>query len=631
MPSMRFANVLMETTPRALSYPTMYYHTNQPVSVNPDTREWSIERAGTIDFTTYFNSLSVLKLQRYTRATAFHLHVELKGAACTVTQTKAYPLSSEPELEPNVTESLPASEDWQSVNLDLSVDPELVLAGFQVETTGKVTGRNAYYTLDIDGDLSNVELSLSTTTFKKEAYITKNIELVKKEILASSNDIANHFRMHVIDNGSTLPYKELSDDKVTVSPNENVGGAGGFARGMIESMEQDVPATHVLLMDDDVEVSPESIMRTYNLLRIVKPEYSEAFVSGAMLNYEDVQDMKEDTGFIDPNIGTCVAAKIPLQVTKFVDIVFNEAYDENLKVGNGRRYAAWWYCCIPMSLIKRNGMPLPVFVRYDDVEYGIRCNPTFMTMNGLGIWHSKFEIRYNAAVERYQSIRNGMIAQMTTGLAPSIDTFLRELHNQVDLELKKFNYTDAVLALEGFEDFLKGPEFIKQPVAQEKFMQANRNKEKLVSFPELQKMADDMGLEGFDVTKLTRQMIDNDKPRTLPQRAFDFLTSNGQRVLHSTIHSPKRTSGKDYALIPSAGWIYPSGSIHGENIIVAVDWFNRKGTIRVKDLKRYNEVVKRYKRDLAYFKKHRDSLERDYKAAVTELTSIPYWKKYLGI
>ncbi len=89
------------------------------------------------------------------------------------------------------------------------------------------------------------------------------------------------------------------------------------------------------------------------------------------------------------------------------------------------------------GVIKRNGMPLPVFVRYDDVEYGIRCNPTFMTMNGLCIWHSKFEIRYNAAVERYQSIRNGMIAQMTTGLAPSIDTFLRELHDQVDLELKK--------------------------------------------------------------------------------------------------------------------------------------------------------------------------------------------------
>ena len=128
---------------------------------------------------------------------------------------------------------------------------------------------------------------------------------------------------------------------------------------------------------------------------------------------------------------------------------------------------------------------------------------------------------------------------MTTGLAPSIDTFLRELHDQVDLELKKFNYTDAELALKGFEDFLKGPDFIKQPIVQEKFVQANQEKEKLVSFPELQQMADDMGLEGFDVSKLTRQEIDNDKPRSIQQRAFDFLTINGQRLLHSSIHGAK--------------------------------------------------------------------------------------------
>lgn len=625
MPSMRFANVLMETTPRALSYPTMYYHTDQSVSVDPETREWTLGGTGTTDFTTYFNALSVLKLRKYTRATGFHLHLEIKGARCTVTQTKAYRLSPEPELEPKVSAVTKGGNAWESVDLTLNVDDEMVLAGFQIKTTGKVTCRNAYYTLDIDGDLADVELSLSTTTFKKESYITKNINLVKKEILDSDNDIAKHFRMHVIDNGQTLPYEELSDDKVTVSPNENVGGAGGFARGMIESMEQDVPATHVLLMDDDVEVSPESIMRTYNLLRIVKPQYSEAFVSGAMLNYEDVQDMREDTGFIEPNIGVCVPAKPPLQVTKFVDIVYNECYDETMSVKKANRYAAWWYCCIPMSVIKRNGMPMPIFVRYDDVEYGIRCKPTFMTMNGLGIWHSKFEIRYNAAVERYQSIRNGMIAQMTTELAPSIDTFLRELRDQVNLELKKFNYTDAELALAGFEDFLKGPDFIKKPVAQECFMKANREKEKLVSFEELQKQADSMGLEDLDLSTLTRQVIDYDKPRTWTERAFDYVTCNGHRVL---VTKPKN---KDYVVIPSAGWIYPAGMIHDEKIIVAVDWFNKKGIIRTKNVDRYKEVMKRYKRDLAYFKKHRSRLEQEYKAARKTLTSIPFWKQYLGM
>lgn len=38
---------------------------------------------------------------------------------------------------------------------------------------------------------------------------------------------------------------------------------------MIEAMEQAPRATHVLLMDDDVSISPESIIRTFNLLSIV--------------------------------------------------------------------------------------------------------------------------------------------------------------------------------------------------------------------------------------------------------------------------------------------------------------------------------------------------------------------------
>ena len=59
--------------------------------------------------------------------------------------------------------------------------------GIQIETTGAIVVRDAYYTLDIDGELTDIELSLSTTTFKKESYITKNIELVKKEILGSDN------------------------------------------------------------------------------------------------------------------------------------------------------------------------------------------------------------------------------------------------------------------------------------------------------------------------------------------------------------------------------------------------------------------------------------------------------------
>ena len=639
MSSIRFANVLLETKPRALSYPTMYYHTDQLFAPDTRTGDWTVAGAGTVDFTTYFNALSVFKLLKYTRATSFRLHIEVKStASVTVTQTRAERLSMTPQLVESVTETVRGDGKWHEVALDIMTDPATVIAGFQIVTQAKTAIRNGYYEVEFDGEARDVELSIATTTFRKEKFIERNIELVKTELLGSDYDIANHLTMHVIDNGSTLPAAELSDEHVAVTPNENVGGAGGFARGMIESLEQSTPATHVLLMDDDVEVSPESILRTYNLLRIVNDEYSEAFVSGAMLNIEDTQDQKEDTGFISTYDGSCVPAKPPLQVTKFVDVVYNECYDEQLNVPtDAHRYAAWWYCVIPTTVIKYNGLPLPVFVRFDDVEYGIRCNPKFMTMNGICVWHAKFDIRYNAGVERYQTIRNQMIGQMVTGLVPDTKTMLHSLHHMVDLECRKFNYTDAELALAGFEDFLKGPQFIMQPVAQECFMRANREKEQLVPFDELREQAEQLGITDFDPDMLTRQMIDFDEPRSLKQRAFDYLTHNGQRFGSSKLIVQK-FSGKDgedtadrieYTIIPSAGWIYPAGMIHKENVIIAIDWATRKGVIRVKDVQRYRDVQKRYKRDLAYYKKHAERLSREYLAAAPQMESVAFWKQYL--
>ena len=47
-------------------------------------------------------------------------------------------------------------------------------------------------------------------------------------------------------------------------------------------------------MDDDVKILPESIIKTYNLLRCLKPEYRDHFISGAMLYYEKMHVQHED-------------------------------------------------------------------------------------------------------------------------------------------------------------------------------------------------------------------------------------------------------------------------------------------------------------------------------------------------
>lgn len=620
MTSMKFANILLETNPRSVAYPALYCRSDHPVIFNEAQGEWEMYGAGTFDFSTYFNSLSVRKLKQFTKAKSFTLHLELKGAACEVQQTMGDAFARDPIEVEGVHRGLSASRQWQSVDMPLTITDDMVIVGFIIKTEGSVDIRNSYYELEIDGDLNDVELVLSTTTFKKEAFIERNIGLVKEQIVESADPIAKHFHMYVMDNGRTLDAEKLTSDRITVIPNDNVGGAGGFTRGMITAMEQDPKATNILLMDDDVAVSPESIKRTYNLLRILKEEHREDMVSGAMLNYEVGEDQWEDIGNMTPQ-GTFAGCKPGMRLTLFEDLIYNEMFTPT-KWQRNNMYAAWWYCCIPISVIEKNGLPLPVFVRCDDAEYGIRCKTGFITMNSLCVWHMSFFERYNAAVERYQTTRNTMIAQATCGMAPDAD-FMKELHNNIRLELKKFGYANAELCLDAFEDFLKGPEFIKKPGQSEKsFMAANRNKEQLVDFETLQSRADqDPELAGFSIKNVDRQLIDGDKSRSLAERLEDLITDNNQRYI--------KKDGAGYAVIPLQGWLYPAGAIRGKHKLVVLDWYNRKGTIRTKDVQRYQKIKKRYMRDLKYYKANINRLRKEYAAARAELTSVEYWKNYL--
>lgn len=623
MEMFKFSNIILENNPRAVAYPSLYCRSTKQVVFDESKNEWMLFGSGVYDFTTYFNSLSVDKLKRYTIATDFYLHLEIKGAKCSIVQTFANAFSSCPEKLEDTRIDFESSTSFHSVDIKLQVLKGTVLVGFEIETEGIVSISNSYYSVSLPSGPRNVELVLATTTFRKEPYIKSNIELIKSDILGSDEEISRHFTMHVIDNGRTLDADELESDHVYIHPNSNVGGAGGFAYGMVLALKQSVKATHVLLMDDDVAVSSESIKRTFNLLRIVNNEYSEAFISGAMLNFSSGDQQWEDMGFMSVD-GGCRAIKAPLRMSNFDEVVLNETYWVPTDMRNpAHRYAAWWYCCIPTSAIEKNGLPLPYFVRYDDAEFGARCKPRFMTMNGLCIWHEAFNVRYNAAVERYQTTRNAFIAQATTGFAPMTD-FEKVLIRNVHLELKKYGYENAELCLDAFEDFMKGPDCYSAPgFAEESFMRANRNREKLISLDDLQQKVRELGFSDFSFDKVDRQLIDSDKPRSIKDRCIDYLTDNYQ---HRLIRN-----GDGYVVIPEAGWAYPAGVIRNKKIIIAVDWYNKKGTIRTRDISRYNTIIKRLKKDLASYHANKKKIDAQYGNSREKVTSLDFWEKYLGI
>ena len=52
MPSIQFANVLLETNPRSVSFPSLYCESDQPVVFDARLGDWVMYAQGVYDFTT---------------------------------------------------------------------------------------------------------------------------------------------------------------------------------------------------------------------------------------------------------------------------------------------------------------------------------------------------------------------------------------------------------------------------------------------------------------------------------------------------------------------------------------------------------------------------------------------------
>ena len=468
----KLSNVVLKIEDHMADYPEVYYRTDSlaggSACFNEDKSALAL--SGKIDFLTYFNCCSVEKWQKYANIQKIMLHLELSGDAVALQFNGMSHKDAQPVVlaeGQRLIGGIEKNNGHKIYEVELPVTNKDI-AGFVLQVRGAAYLYDAYYFTEVEeNDINPVKLALSTTTFKKEEYIVPNIDLVKREVLGSSDPVAEAFHMFVVDNGRTLDAEALSDDGVTVLPNKNVGGAGGFARGMMEALASSKGFTHILLMDDDVKVSAESLKRTYNLLALAQGNYRDAFINGAMLAIEQPNLQFEDVSFVIKSGAYHRVKEDKLYVDQIKDVAKNESI--NVEVPNA--YGAWWYSCIPLKVVREKGLPLPVFVRCDDVEYGIRTNPTYMTMNGICVWHEGFEGRFRPSVDCYQYIRNFMIMIAVDDCA-SEKMFVVRWERNIRLHLRTMEYDTVELFLDGMEDYLKGPEHLAS-VSGEELMKKN--------------------------------------------------------------------------------------------------------------------------------------------------------------
>jgi len=263
-----------------------------------------------------------------------------------------------------------------------------------------------------------------------------------------------------VDNGQTLE-KTIEGDNVRLFPSKNVGGAGGFTRGMIEAIRSDEQFTHVLLMDDDVEFFTESFDRTRNLLRYVKPEHQRAFVSGSMFSTNAPAALYETLALRDGLWVRPLHSR--LDVVHFHNVLVNDVVPKEIfETPEPNVDSAWWYCCIPVANVETAGLPMPLFIRGDDVEYAWRHNGTHhISLNGICVWHEAFENRINPVTDNYFLPRNMFIlnAMYVRGFQSWV---WRHFCSWFARFLLRYDYPCAEILLQAMEDLLRGPECLRE-------------------------------------------------------------------------------------------------------------------------------------------------------------------------
>lgn len=587
-----------------LDHQELFYRAPGALQSDTETPNLHLKAGSRIEFNTYLNGLSSLKWKTYTGAEEIALHLcitgnielklcgySLKGEepVSTVLVTKSFQCDSKMEISIVYPENC-----YQMLAFEIIADTETILFG-------------GYYSAKLpESSLHGVELAITTTTFRKEEYIKKNVNRIRTGLIERFPEESAHIQMHVVDNGRTLKDEDIpADPHFHLHSNPNAGGSGGFARGMMECMHQTPKATHVLLMDDDVLILPESLYRTYQLLKALKPEFRECFIGGAMLQLEKKNIQHEDIGCItNKNMFKNVKPRWNHYLLK--DNLANEK--EYLEKNT---YQAWWYCCIPMQIIERNGLPLPLFIRGDDAEYSLRAQAKIITMNGICVWHMGFVGKFNPVYDVYFFCRNPLIGQAVTGIASDVD-MLVSLKRTFRANLLRHAYVYSEFALRAFEDYMKGPEFFQQQNGEQIISELSALKYTLKPFEELP-----VPQEIFNDTP------GEDLPRTKWNTLLYRLTYNGHLFVPKSLlrKEPVVTSFEDYT---------PEKTALRKTIVVE-DPINQKACCWEIDQKRFRELMTRYSRDLLYYKANKKRIVRQYRMSRYTITSEVFWKNYLEL
>ena len=533
-----------------------------------------------VDFGTYFNSFSLEKWSEYTKADDFYLSLKLNGAG-EIKIYYAYLDGGTARTEEIETIDFSGQEDYFKITLPSHTKG---LIGFSINAKEKPIDLLEAYYYSKCVDVRSIKIALAFTTYKREAYITGNV----RNILNYGDE---RLSVYVVDNGGTLNLPE--HPRLKIFENLNSGGAGG--RNMLEVIKSSDRFTHVILMDDDVVLDPNIFDRLFRFLSVLKVDYYNTFVGGAMFRCDHkaihVESGAKWKGTVVWPFGN------GMDMRRLDSILQTNAIHEE-------DYNAWWFCCIPTDYIREDNLPLPLFFQWDDIDYGVRNKAPLILLNGLCLWHEPFEAK-RSAMYTYYSTRNPLIVNCCHKGGYSKKKVLKELRRKILAEVCLYRYEHAHAILRAMEDFNRGPKWLCSINPDE------YNKDILGLNNKMEYVADQVDYQWYLVGN---QIQDCD----LLHHIVRVLTLNGY-----LLKANREITVPLYADRPVQGYRATK--------ILFYEINNGMGFWAVKDMKEAAKCIFRFVKLYLKISCNYKYIEKEYIANYSYMTSRKMWEKYLAL
>ncbi|MDN5667624.1 MAG: glycosyltransferase [Renibacterium salmoninarum] len=573
-----------------------------------------VRPGGRLSFGTYFNAFAASYWRRWTTVDSIRLSVQTSGVGSVVVYKSNARGSLQRVASARVTDekvstfelSLAPFGDggWYWFDLVAGSEP-LILheAQWQTRSDQKINGK----------------VTLEITTLNKTDFCLNNLR-----ILGDSEETLQHVSEVIIVDQGTQKVAQAAGfaeaaagvgDKLRIINQDNLGGSGGFSRGMLEAVDNG--SDYVLLLDDDVMVEPESISRLLTFAELCK---TPTIVGGHMFDlynrtvlhtfgevvnpYRIQPDLPSEDGELGHDFALSNLRQTPW-LHRRTDVDYN----------------GWWMCMIPTSVIKDIGLALPIFIKWDDAEYGLRAKqhgyPT-VSLPGSAVWHVSWIDKDDlVGWQAYFHTRNRLI---TTLLHSPYELGGRVIRESLQLDVKhlvSMQYFTAKGRVMALRDLVAGPDQLRGLLA--------------TKLPEIRSMTGEFSDSQF---KLEVDAFPSPKLNKPPRKGQGFKSPSYVQLLPWTIRTiarqliePVKPSSRErpQALVPHQDNKWWRMSQYDSALVsnadgTAVSWYKR-------DPRQLRKLLGEAIALHSQIAREWGQLRQSYRDSAKELASIEAWRE----